>query len=70
MTKKENRQKSLGPKIIGTLLAVSIIPLVIIMLINIQVMTGILERRMDVEAKNEVDNVYQTLDSVIKDVQN
>lgn len=64
MTEKNKKQKSLGPKIIGTLLAMSIIPLVIVMFINSKVMTNILQKRLDIEAKNNVENVYQTLDSI------
>ncbi|MGO2084116.1 methyl-accepting chemotaxis protein [Vagococcus sp.] len=68
MSKEKEKKKSLGPKVIVVLLAIAIIPIIVIMVINTRVMTGILNHRIEIEQKNNVSNVYQTLDSIQKAV--
>lgn len=70
MKKNKNRQKSLGPKIIITVLVMTILPVLVTLGINLNLMTKLVSERVQVEEKNTVDEMYNTIKNVEDSVAN
>lgn len=67
---KKKRTKSLGPLIVGFLIAIGLIPVIIVLMLNLRIMTTMIGSRIGIEEKNSTERVADRLDGIQNSVEN
>lgn len=65
----KEKKKSLGPGIVGLLIAMGIIPVLIVLFLNLKIMTTLVNNRITVEEKNSTERVVDRLESIQENVE-
>ncbi|MEG0254327.1 MAG: methyl-accepting chemotaxis protein [Vagococcus sp.] len=61
---KNEKNKSIGPFIIGFIVAIGLIPVLVVLFLNMRLMIGTIESRIVVESKNSIGRVQNRIEGI------
>lgn len=61
---KKEKNKSIGPFIIGFIIAIGLIPVLVVLFLNMKLMIGTIESRIGVESKNSIGRVQNRIEGI------
>jgi methyl-accepting chemotaxis protein len=61
---KKNKNKSIGPYIIGFIVALGLIPVLVVLFLNTRFMINTIDKRISVESKNSISRVQNRIEGI------
>lgn len=61
---KKERNKSIGPYIIGFIVAIGLLPVLVVLFLNMRLMINTIDNRISVESKNSINRVQNRIEGI------